>query len=390
MSFARMKRFLVPLFVFGFCLLGLLTGCSLPQVSAQDRLFLPLSLEWVGEVTLPKQEFQETTVGGLSAIAYDRQRDRLYALSDDRSFHGPARFYTLNLSLDPFEIDVETVTALKTPEGTPYAEGSLDPEGLALTPNRTLLIASEGVANQQIPPAIAEYDRQTGQWLNQLPIPQRYIPDTSGKEEQKGVQNNLGFESLTTNPIGLVPTTGEPLRVFVATEAALIQDRDPEVKELVKTRTRWMHYLLSEGPPLLVSEHFYELDTPEPDILSQGLTEILALDEPGHFLTLERSFNGSVVTAKLFQAVTGSASDISNVSSLQGNLGELKPIRKQLVLDLAQLGITLDNLEGMTFGPHFADGSPSLILVSDDNFNAYQKTQFLLFRLLTMDSSREG
>jgi len=192
MSFARMKRFLVPLFVFGFCLLGLLTGCSLPQVSAQDRLFLPLSLEWVGEVTLPKQEFQETTVGGLSAIAYDRQRDRLYALSDDRSFHGPARFYTLNLSLDPFEIDVETVTALKTPEGTPYAEGSLDPEGLALTPNRTLLIASEGVANQQIPPAIAEYDRQTGQWLNQLPIPQRYIPDTSGKEEQKGVQNNLG------------------------------------------------------------------------------------------------------------------------------------------------------------------------------------------------------
>jgi len=378
-----MKRFFVPLLLLSVCVVGLLTGCSLPQVSAQERLFLPLSLEWVGEFTLPKQEFEGTTVGGLSAIAYDRLGDRLYALSDDRSFHGPARFYTLNLSLDPFQVGLETVTPLKSPEGTPYAEGSLDPEGLALTPDQTLLIASEGSADPEIPPAIAEYDRETGQWLKQLPIPRRYIPDASGQEQEKGVQNNLGFESLTTNPISLIPTAGEPLRVFVATESALTQDRDPEAEELVNSRVRWMHYLLSEGPPLLVSEHFYELDTPEPDIISQGLTEILALDEPGYFLTLERSFDGLAVTAKLFQAVTGAASDISNVTSLQGNLGDLRPIRKQLVLDLAGLGIPLDNLEGMTFGPHFADGSPSLILVSDDNFNSRQKNQFLLFRIVS-------
>lgn len=378
-----MKGFSVPRFLLSICLVGLLTACSLPQVSAQERLFLPLSLEWVGEFSLPKSEFQGTTVGGLSAIAYDRIRNQLYALSDDRSFHGPARFYTFNLSLDPFQVNLEAVTPLKSPEGTLYPENTLDPEGLAITPNQSLLIASEGIADPEIPPAIAEYDRQTGQWLNQLPIPRRYIPDSPGEEQEKGVQNNLGFESLTTNPIGSVPTTGEPLRVFVATEAALTQDQDPEAKELVNSRIRWMHYLLSEGPPLLVSEHLYQLDPPQSKTVFQGLTEILALDEPGHFLTLERSFGLSGFQVKLFQAVTGAATDISNVQSLKGNLGDLKAIRKQLLFDLDRLGITLDNLEGMTFGPHFPDGSQSLILVSDDNFNSHQQTQFLLFRLLS-------
>jgi hypothetical protein len=35
----------------------------------------------------------------------------------------------------------------------------------------------------------------------------------------------------------------------------------------------------------------------------------------------------------------------------------------------------------MTLGPRLADGSRSLILVSDDNFNPNQVNQFLLFRL---------
>jgi hypothetical protein len=50
-------------------------------------------------------------------------------------------------------------------------------------------------------------------------------------------------------------------------------------------------------------------------------------------------------------------------------------------LDLSELGIYLDNLEGMTLGPRLPDGSQSLVLVSDNNFNDIQLTQFLLFRL---------
>ncbi|HEY9660285.1 MAG TPA: endonuclease/exonuclease/phosphatase, partial [Allocoleopsis sp.] len=47
-----------------------LSGCSLPQVRAEDRLFLPLSLDFLGSYALPRQDFEGTPVGGLSGITY--------------------------------------------------------------------------------------------------------------------------------------------------------------------------------------------------------------------------------------------------------------------------------------------------------------------------------
>jgi hypothetical protein len=58
-----------------------------------------------------------------------------------------------------------------------------------------------------------------------------------------------------------------------------------------------------------------------------------------------------------------------------------RPVRKTLLLDLDELGIPLDNVEGLTFGPRLPDGRRSLVLVSDNNFAATQFTQFLLFAL---------
>jgi hypothetical protein len=40
---------------------------------------------------------------------------------------------------------------------------------------------------------------------------------------------------------------------------------------------------------------------------------------------------------------------------------------------------TKQNLEGITLGPRFKDGSESLILVSDDNFNKMLKTEFIFY-----------
>jgi hypothetical protein len=62
-------------------IMPLLTSCDLPQVSAEDRLFLNLSVDFLGDYQLPKQPFKGTRVGGLSGITYDRQRDRFYAIS---------------------------------------------------------------------------------------------------------------------------------------------------------------------------------------------------------------------------------------------------------------------------------------------------------------------
>jgi hypothetical protein len=84
---------------------------------------------------------------------------------------------------------------------------------------------------------------------------------------------------------------------------------------------------------------------------------------------------------KLFQMATGGANDTSTFDGFQGNIGGATPIYKERLLDLAELGIPLDNLEGMTLGPQLPDGTRSLLLVSDDNFSDLQVTQFLLFRL---------
>jgi hypothetical protein len=70
---------------------------------------------------------------------------------------------------------------------------------------------------------------------------------------------------------------------------------------------------------------------------------------------------------------------VSRIDSLAGRT--VREADKTLVLDLATLGITLDNVEGLAFGPVLPDGRQSLVLISDDNFSDSQKTQVLLFAL---------
>jgi hypothetical protein len=143
-----------------------------------------------------------------------------------------------------------------------------------------------------------------------------------------------------------------------------------------------IHFNIGAGKPFVVSEHMYVVE-PEPINGGNGLVEILALDRGGHFLSLERAYYSETgrLNGKIFQIAVGGANDVSAIDRLGGNLPGIQPIRKKLLFDLQDLGIRIDNVEGMTLGPRFADGSPSLIIVSDNNFNDRQVTQFLLFKL---------
>lgn len=362
-------------------LVVLLTGCDLPQVSAEERLFLDLSIDFLDAYQLPRTD-QNKLVRGLSALSYDRQQNRFFALSDDRSERAPARFYTLKLTLDVAEmaidrVEVEKVTELAAEDGKTYAAGTIDPEGLALSPRQTVFISSEGVARDGIAPFVDEFGLD-GKWKQRLPIPTRFVPQVvNGKP--MGVQDNLGFEALTLNPGGYSAAWLEPFRLFAATEAPLQQDlADPTENRPIYSR--FLHYLIGDELPTLISEHLYPIDPP-PLGSTNGLTELLVLNQAGQFLSLERSFGVGGAGAKIFQLATGGATDTSGIASLEGDLTGIVPIRKRLLLDLRELGIELDNLEGMTLGAQLPDGSRSLILVSDDNFNDQQVTQFLLFRL---------
>ena len=375
------------------CLLGItifLASCS-PELSseASSRIFNQLSIDYIGEYQVPNGfKVKDTPVGGLSGLTYDRQQDLYYAISDDRSDKAPARFYTLKLDLDTKnprqvkfkQVNITDVTLLKNVDGKTYPKADIDTEAIAVTPQSSVFISSEGDRLKQVLPFISEFDLKTGQVKQALPIPERYIPDTEGK---RGFQNNLAFESITLSPIGTLPASGEPLRLFAATESALMQDKEvPKVAKDGKipgAKNRWLHYLLSDRAEI-ISEHMYQLDPPPLGAIDHGLSEIQAIDTSGHFLTLERSFGLTGFRVKLFQAAMGGATDTSKVESFKGNT-TIQPIKKQLAFDLKQLDIYIDNLEGMSLGARLPDGSQTLLLVSDNNFSKRQITQFLLFKI---------
>jgi hypothetical protein len=53
------------------------------------------------------------------------------------------------------------------------------------------------------------------------------------------------------------------------------------------------------------------------------------------------------------------------------------------------LGIPIDNIEGMTFGPTLDDGRRTLVIVSDDNFSQFSE-QFTQFFVLALDIETAG
>ncbi len=363
-----------------------LSACSLPQVKAEDRLFQNVSLEFLGEIVVPKTvEVDQTPVGGLSGITYSPKDNLFYAVSDDRSTKAPARFYQLKLDLDttgkPIAAQFTGVTTLKNGAGNLYESGTIDPEGIALTPQGTVWIASEGVAIDGIPPFIQEHDLKTGKLLRSLRIPDQYIPRTDDNGDRQGVQNNMAFESLTLNANAARMGATEPYRIFSATENALEQDKNPDPESSESDRVRFMHHSIQDRRIDLIAEYLYPLENSAIGGGKFGLAEMLSLDGSGRFLSLERSFGLSGFKIKLFQTIFASSKDTSMLSSIQGLDAVVKPAPKELVADLGLLDITLDNLEGMTIGPHLPDGSQSLIMVSDDNFDPRQKTQILVFRI---------
>jgi len=337
------------------------------------------SLEFLGQEIVPTgTTFEGTQVGGLSGIAYDAERNVFYSLSDDPSQFNPARFYTLRVDvsdgrIDPGDVDFLDVTTLKGPDGQPFAPLSLDPEGIALTKDRTLVITSEGFANRLIDPFVREFALD-GDQLGALPLPEPFLPNAAGT---RGVRQNLGFESASTPPNGRF--------FFTGTEAALVQDGPPATLG-AGSPARLLRYNLQSGR--LDRQYLYWTDpiaqppVPPTNFAVSGLVELLPLNNE-FLLAMERSFSvgvpGTGNTIKLYRVALPGADNVNDAASLAGTVGSVRPVEKTLLIDLDALGIPLDNVEGMAFGPDLPDGRRSLILVSDNNFAPAQFTQFLLF-----------
>ena len=86
-------------------------------------------------------------------------------------------------------------------------------------------------------------------------------------------------------------------------------------------------------------------------------------------------------TIKIFIADLEKATDSKeNISLVQ--TPPAKMASKKLLLNMDSLGIYVDNVEGITFGPTLPNGHKTFLLVTDNNFAAFEKTQFFLFEII--------
>ena len=157
---------------------------------------------------LDKRTFEGTTVGGLSALAYDARRGLYYSLVDN----GPtptseARFYTLRVPIRDGKLGepaLQDVTTLKDESGVAFTASNFDGEGLALTRR------GKPVASSEAEPSIRRFSR-SGELQKELPVPQKFLVAPAGEGRR-----NQTFESLSYSP-----NRGS---LFTATEGSLLDD----------------------------------------------------------------------------------------------------------------------------------------------------------------------
>jgi hypothetical protein len=330
------------------------------------------------------EKFKETEIGGLSGLAYDSKKNRILAISDDRSATNDARFYEFEFKLNEksFSVSPVDVITIKNKEGKAFPKGSIDPEDIAIY-NESLLIPSEGWINKEPPinPEIFEFTRD-GNFKSNLEIPSKFNP-LAGKEGKAGIRDNLGFEAMTVSKDGR--------SVWVGVEEALFQDdrvsgpRYASVLRLIQFKdlkpSKEVAYQLDKIPGISVAGL---------TVGETGLSSMIAIDD-SIFYSIERSYmplvRKNVIRLYKF-TITDKTTDISKMDSIKDGKN-IVTVEKELIANLEDFTSTMgdkfqsvDNIEGMCLGPKLANGHNTLLMVSDNNFKKKQRTQFLAFEIV--------
>ena len=311
----------------------------------------------LGSLVIPSNPTVDgLTVGGLSDLIRV-EGDTWRAIVDNQE-DTPARVFELRFGVtERGPAPLPGDTPFDVPRSALRLAGldgeSFDGEGLALTPQGTLLVSSE------TEPSIREIST-TGETLRMLPVPDLFL---SNKLAGRGTRINEGFEALDLS--------GSTL--WTANEAALAQDA-PDEARFATHPVRLLRY--DSYKP--AAQYVYVLDPIErrgSGFSVRGLVDLLILPEGG-LLALEREYvEGVGMEVQLFHVALDGATDVSAMDSLAGQ--RYTPVRKILLYTFENP----DNLEGMAFGPDLPDGDRTLVVVSDDNFKPLQQTQLVALRL---------
>ena len=341
-----------------------------------------IRLEFRGEITLP----QDLTVdghafGGISGLTRDAESGLYFGVGDDLE---NARFHAIRIDvsdgrLDDGDVEVLSSVLFNDIDQRPFPGGALDPEEIVLLPDGTLLIAAETVGDR-FPAFIRRYTRG-GHHLDALHVdPLRYDPRF---DEARGSRTSGGLESLTHSADSRTQYAGweKPLKQNMA-EAAYDQ-RSPAPVRIME---------IDRATGRTVAEYVYMTGTmtiaPDPadGWYGRGLNDLLWLDD-GLFLSVERQYAQGTTAGEgsrpvqIFAVGLEGATNVLDRDALDGSE---TPVTKELVLDLETLrtehGLArIGSHEVLLLGPALPDGSESLIMIEDNDFD--RPTQVLLFAL---------
>jgi hypothetical protein len=377
-------------FSFFFCIFFLVSCCTTKKNTLKQPQANITGIRFLGEYDVPYNfSFNNTTVGGLSGIDYDPMNNLYYLISDDRSTINPARYYAANLYTTEKGIDsvrFTSVTYLLQPGGKVYPNNRQDPyhvpdpEDICLNPSRKQLVwSSEGerIIKEKdtilSDPAVRIIDMK-GRLVDSFSIPGNLHMHAT----EKGPRQNSVFEGICF--------ADNYKTLFVSVEEPLYED-GPRAD--VMENNAFIRILKFEtGSKKMIGQYAYKLDPvahasiPENAFKINGVPDILAVTDE-KLLVIERSYSTGRLanTIKVFIADLTGATDIKNIPSLKEN-NNFKAMAKKLLVNMDDLGIYTDNIEGVTFGPVLKNGHKTLLFISDNNFNPLEKTQLLLFEVI--------
>jgi len=375
-----MERIFAGMFTLRFASLPVAALLALSPLAARTRPpHQPAAsigaLRLLGEVILPfNQEVQGTKLGGISGL--DRAPDGTwYLISDDKGEFSPARFHTARLRYNAqgFQgVDITGVHYLQPPAPTATPE-YLDPESIRYAPRtHSLFYTSEGNELLKIDPFVREMDT-TGRYRRTLPLPPmfRFQDQAAGT----GPRQNATFEGLAYTP--------DDHSLWVLMEGPLKQDRPDDAPATAEYPNRFSQ--LDSRTGALCRQLVYELDpVSSPGHVNRN-AEVVAVSDT-EFLALECSYYKGENRVRVYDIDTQGATDVSGQPTLRP--GTYRPVRKRLVADLGQLGRRLDNIEGLAFGPNLPNGHRTLVVVSDNNFNPAEISQFWAFEVLPSSAAK--
>lgn len=357
-------------YLFFLFLSFLLVSCfSLPKEEEQ------IALNFLDEYTYPINEtLKETKIGGLSGIDY--KNGIYYLVVDDARI---PRYCKAEISIQNDTIsEINFIDVILFKDNPYYQDHFLDLESIIAESNDQIIMVSEGSIKKGKDPLLFSA-KENGEFIQDFQLPNKFLATANPQPIHNKTLEGLSHSS-------------ENKGYWTSFELPLPLDGEEPIYQKANSPVRFTYFDKESRTP--TKEFVYQLSPitkpNKGDFNINGVTDILEF-KPNHFFVIERAYQSDYGaygnTVNIYHAYADDATTNSlNIDSLKNT--NYIPLKKELLFEFDAIRSELtegiiDNIEGITFGPVLDNGNQSLILVSDDNFQAFGKqlNQFILLEI---------